>query len=429
MRRATASLVLVLGCSQVSLAADNFVISVSTPGNATVGFSTAEEAFDSLGQQKLSTFVPYTGVEVVLIGANLRGLSVAMAYPIVGNPRLDLLIPSLGIQRTFIGATRDDSLELLKEFFKSGDEASRIMRELVKVSPSDPLAGNPNSLQSRMVAGTFDRSFRSLVSKLRAVEDGGGQAAALELKSWNVAAAGASVPLPEGGPAAPARIPSMSAGLAVSSYKQAGVRGTTVSVPLSYAFPPDPARPFSVDGELQYTNTEGAKAYNVTLGGAYRISVSDRWFLIPSANYGITGSEDLASFGHIVSVSLTSAFRIYESPQFSLWMGNGVSYLRSLKSSFDDYSFDPELRNTAFVNGLVLSTPLPALGANTWIEYSFTDTRYTGTDLFNRRYDEIGVAVGRSSSSRSNPSYWKIGATYLNGTHSRGGAVNLHYSF
>jgi hypothetical protein len=200
-------------------------------------------------------------------------------------------------------------------------------------------------------------------------------------------------------------------------------------VPLSYAFPPDPTRPFALDGELQYTDTEGARTYNVTLGASYRIGISERWFLIPSANYGITGSEDLGSLGQIVSASITSAFRIYESPGYSLWMGNGISYLRTLKTSVSDYSFDPNLRNTVFVNGLVLSTPLPAMGANTWIEYSVSDTRYTGSDVFNRRYDEVGVAIARSSSSRTNPSYWRLGVNYLNGSHSKGGSVNFQYSF
>jgi hypothetical protein len=421
---------LVLGCSQASLAADNFTISATVGAqNAAVGFRTADEVFDFFGTQRLSNFVPYNGFEIVNANVGIRGLPVTIAYPVLSGSQLDLNIPSLGIQRTFNGATRDESFRLLKEFFKTGPELDRIMRELAKTSPVDPVAGNPNSLQSRMVAGTYDRSFRSLVSKLQAADERRRQAASVEETRWKIAAVGATVPLGEGRASTPAKTPSTTVGLTVGTYKQAGLRGTSVTVPLSYAFPPDPARPFSLDGELQYTDTEGAKTYNVAVGGAYRIEISERGFVIPSANYGITGSEDLGSVGQIVSASITSGFRIYQSPHFSLWMGNGISYLRTLKTSIQDYSFDPNLSNMAFVNGLVLSTPMPTLGANIWIEYSFSDTRYTGSDLFNRRYDEIGVAIGRSSGSRMNPSYWKIGASYLNGTHSKGGAVNLHYSF
>ena len=430
MRRAIACLTSLLACSQALLAADVFTVNaIVGTQTATVGFRSVDETFDFLGQQKLSSYLPYTGVEVVNTNTNFRGLPISVAYPLFSNPRLDLNIPSLGIQRTFIGANRDESLRLLREFFKSGDEVDRIMKELAKTSPVDPIAGNPSSLQSRMVSGTFDQSFRSFVSKLQSIENERRQTAAWEEKSWKVAAAGTTVPLAAGPPATPARTPSTTAGLMASTYKQAGLRATAVTIPLSYAFPPDPARPLSLDGELQYTDTEGAKTYNLMIGAAYRFGISDSWFLIPSANYGLTGSEDLGSVGQIFSGSITSAFRIYQNPQYSLWMGNSVSYLRTLKTSVSDYSFDPQLKNTAFVNGLVLSTPMQAFGANAWIEYSFTDTRYTGSDLYNHRYDELGVAVARSNSSRTNPSYWRIGASYLNGTHSKGGAVNLQYNF
>jgi hypothetical protein len=417
------------GLSHVSLAADVFTTTVVVnQQTASRGFDSAEAAFDALGQSRLSNFVPYTGVEIVNGLVDFRGLPLGISFPVFGGAQLQLNIPTLGISRTFFGETREESLDLLEDYFKNGDQLDRIMKELAKVSPVDPIAGNPNSLQSRMVAGTFERSFRSIVSKVTAM-DPRRRVAATQDSWWKVAAAGADVPLPERTGAVAARTPSVSVGLTGATYKQAGLRSNTVIVPLSYAFPPDPARPFSLDGELQYTDAEGAKQYSVTLGGSYRIGISDSWFLIPSANYGITGSDDLGSAGQMWSGSITSALRLYEGRGYTLWMGNGVSYTQSVKTSIEGYKFDPDLANVVFVNGLVLSTPMPGFGSNTWLEFSIADTRFTGSDLFNRRYDEIGVAIARSSSSRTNPSYWKISLNYLNGSRSEGGSVNLQYNF
>lgn len=110
-------------------------------------------------------------------------------------------------------------------------------------------------------------------------------------------------------------------------------------------------------------------------------------------------------------------------------MGNAVNYLRTLKSSVGSYSADPKLENIAFVNGLVLSTPLLSLGRNFWIEYSVADTRYTGSDLYNRRYDEVGVAIARSGSVSSKENYLRAGLSYLDAPHSRGVMFNFHYTF
>ena len=131
----------------------------------------------------------------------------------------------------------------------------------------------------------------------------------------------------------------------------------------------------------------------------------------------------------MVSASLTSAARIYQRFDTTIWMGNSVNFSRALKTSIGDYSFDSKLQNVAFVNGLVLSTPLTAAGRNFWVEYSVTDTRYTGSALYNRRYDEVGVAIVRSSGRLGNESYLRAGLSYLNGSQSKGVRLNLHYAF
>ena len=395
---------------------------------ASIGFKTAEQAFDSLRQPNLSALVPaYTGVQVATVAIDFRGLALRTEYPIFDNPTLILNIPSLGISRTFIGATREESRILLRDFFRNGDILGRIMKELAKTSPVDPVAGNPNSLQSRMVAQTYERGFRSLVTEFGAQTADSGKAAS-ERSRWLVAATGDIPGLGNGG-GGTAPTSSASVGLGVAGYRQAGLSSNGVSIPFDYSLATERGRSLSLEGDFQYTDTQGAQTYGLNVGAAYRFGVNDRWYLVPSANFGVTGSKDLGSLATMVSASLTSAARIYRHFDTTIWMGNSVNFSRALKTSIGDYSFDSKLQNVAFVNGLLLSTPLAAAGRNFWVEYSVTDTRYTGSELYNRRYDEVGVAIVRSSGRLGNESYLRAGLSYLNGSQSKGVRLNLHYAF
>jgi len=61
--------------------------------------------------------------------------------------------PEPGINESFSGGTRDISNDLFEDYIKqNGDD---ILRELLRVSAVDPLAGNPASVQSQMAAGDF----------------------------------------------------------------------------------------------------------------------------------------------------------------------------------------------------------------------------------------------------------------------------------
>lgn len=423
-----ASLALLLGwMPMICHGADPFNAEASVGASTVeVGYTTAEDAFDSLKGINLSDLLPYSGVEVVSTNIDFRGLELLAGYPVLSSPQLDLDIPTLGITRSFVGATRDESLEMLKDFFKNGDVLSRIMRELARVSPVDPIAGNPASLQSRMVFSVFDRSFRARVRMHAARTVGADARVALDGPRWTVAAAGES--LSGMGAADPgiAAVANAVAGVELSRYRQAGLTTVGVAVPLSYSFGAEPDRPWALDGSLFYSDTEGAKTYSVDVGIGYDHRVNDGWYLVPALHYGVTASEDLGSLGQMMSVALTSAALLHERGRTTLWMGNTINVLRSLNASIGDYSFDPELHNVAFVNGLVLATPLERLGSNYWIEYSVTDTRYTGSDLYDERYDELGIAIARSNTAGG---YLRAGVSYLDTTNSKGWRVSLQYAF
>jgi hypothetical protein len=419
--------ILLLDVSGIAVAADVFNISATVESlTNSAGFTTSEDTFDSLKESELNALVPtYTGTEVASADIDFRGLALSVAYPIASAPDLVLNIPSLGITRTFVGATREESRRMLRDFFKDGNVLGRIMRELSEVSPVDPLAGNPNSLQARMITGAFDRNFRRPVSRIEAAR---AAQVALRKEPLRFAANQPRDARTDASGANAMRSSSVDLGVTASAFRQEGLGTASIDVPFGYAFPPDPARPFSINADVQASDTEGAASYGADVGAAYRFDLNDRWFLAPSANYGVVASEDLGSLGTVVSAALTSAYLLYDG-SYSVWMGNAINYSRTLKTSIGDYSFDSKIENVVFVNGLLLSMPLLRLGPNYSIEYSLTDIRYTGTSLYNEYYDEIGLAIGRSWMSGGVENNLKFGVSYLTSENSHGVTLNLAYSF
>lgn len=415
-------------CCAAASAADVFRVT-ATVGTQTgsIGLSRVEDVFNELSDVTLSNLVPsYTGIEPATVEIQFRGLLMSAAFPFEEDPQLQLSIPSLGISQTFFGQTREESRQLLRDYFKNGVTLGQIMRELARVSPVDPLAGNPASLQSQMVAGSFARNFGSLAGELAARELG--RPVAFDERPVLVAAAGQEAGGVGLAPGERRARPPRNAGVDVARYTRGGIASTIVGVPLGVAFG-DAERSLLIDGTLQYTDTAGAKSYGVTATVSYRMRMADRWHLVPSASYGLTASEHLGSAGQIVSASLTSAFRLWQSARYSLWMGNAANALRALKTSVAGYSFDPDLSNVAITNGLMLSTTPSILSANSWVEYSFADTRYTGSDLYDKRYDEIGVALVRSLATGAGVTTLRFKLSALRTTHSKGIGAQFQATF
>ena len=258
-----------------------------------------------------------------------------------------------------------------------------------------------------MVAGRYQQDFTNLVLMLMAKAQGGQVDTPVQTR-----------------PAAHSTLQP-----AVSRYSSDGLSSTTVALPFSHAFDTSPSRPLALDGELQYLDAEGAVTYGGQLGLSYRQAMNERWYLVPGASFGMTGSRDLGTIGSIISASLTSAFRLVDAADFTLWMGNGVNWSSTLETSYGDYHSDPEIRNWAFTNGLVLSVMPGGLLRNQWVELSFTDSRYQGSNLYDERYDEIGIALVHARRSELAGAVMRLELSYLDATNSRGWAARFHISF
>ena len=150
-----------------SMGRDLFVSVITVDGeietSGTNSLKALGELFDDESLEALfgASYIP--GVSAVSALIDLRGVGGLMAYA-ANSSELVLAVPSAGFQRTFDGGNRDASEEELQAWLDgNGDQSTTgsqgalttLLQQFVAASPVDPVAGNPNSLQSRM----FDRDL------------------------------------------------------------------------------------------------------------------------------------------------------------------------------------------------------------------------------------------------------------------------------
>lgn len=403
-RPAAAALALVHALALAGLAAPAaagvFDLTATVNQTATTAtYTRAEDVIRTLTTAELQRLDPgYTGVEAASLTIDFRGLPLIARYPAANSTQLVFSVPSLAITQTFSGATRDESQAQLEDYLKKNIDGilNRMFRELAKVSPADPIAGNPNSLMSRLVAGSYDAGVFGFAGK----KD--------ETASNNLIGLGAQF----------------------GSYTQGGVRSNAWTIPLSYTMRADldPRRQFGIHLPISVIDMGGSTAYSVAPGLMLRMPVTDNWSLSPAIGVGIAGSADLASVGALATASLTSSY-VFSAGLTDVTIGNMVGWYQSLKVKQGDYSADPGLRNTVTRNGLAISRPAPVFGVSGSVEASFVNTHFFGSDLYIESTNEFGLAVGTNRSARSARSYFRAGASYLHSSKSKGYQLNVGYWF
>jgi hypothetical protein len=307
-------------------------------------------------------------------------------------------VPSLGITETFDGGTRDTSKDLFEDYLKeNGDD---ILRELLKVSAVDPLAGNPASVQSQMVATAF----------LAGVDP-----------AYDTLETGSSFGL----------------GARFGRYSMAGFDQDVFTLPLSYVYTFPNYDKLIVSLPITYISVEGADAYRGNLGVGYKKNINRRWAVTPGVGYGISGSTDLGSLGHIFSVSATSDLMLLADDRYQVSMGNMIGYFWTLPVRIGDYSVDYDLRNTITRNGLLLSIPWQKRiwGRDFSLDVYVTDTRFFGDALYSDNYQELGVTFGpMRSADKLEPNLssqpFGLGLKYVRGDGDIDGVeLNFGYRF
>lgn len=391
MRHAAAASLLLALAATAAQARDPFEVALDVAGQTgSRGFASIERAVDTIASTAtLQSLVPsYTEVSPATALVNLRGLGASVAFA-AGSSSLSFAVPQAGIAETFNGATRAESAELLRRWLEGrGNSAvNGILRAAVRDTGVDPVAGNPNSLTSRMVAADFDRALDAATG----VRVGAGF------------------------------------GARFASFTTGGLNSRNISLPLDYSWRLSDRDTLQLDAPLAYTDTEGAASYSGNLGLMWRRKVTPNWTLQPSLRIGAVGSRDLGSVAGAWSVALNSTLNLDLGNGLRLTVANGISHVSTIPVSIGRVSVDYDLSNTVFRNGLVLTRDLgfevmkrPIQGA-----VFAVDTRYTGTAVYTRAYQEFGVTF---MAGKVDPI--RLGLTYLTGDHGiRGFTVNTGVVF
>ncbi len=365
----------------------------------TIGFTTVSDLKNDL--QQIDT--QYNPASAVVIRAGYRGLPLILQSA-ANSPSVTLSIPLIGYTNTFAAqSSRDGNTTDLFNYLKSSgsDLINQIQKKLAEVSPIDPVAGNPSSMQSRMVSDDYDRNFTQFASNIKS-SDNTTQSNSL-----------------------------IGVGLSLGSMSAGGMTTSTSTLPLSYTVRNDldPRKQWTFYAPLSASNTEGAQSYTGNLGLAYRFPVNDEWALSPAFGYGITGSVDLGSAAAMMAASLTSQYTM-KMDGFDLAFGNMVGLYQTTALNAGDYSSNPNINNTVFRNGVLLSFPTNVMGSKMALETSFILTNYTGSALYSNQYEELGVTIGTNKSANASRSYVRAGATLLSGSNGVSGyRLNVGYWF
>jgi len=361
---------------------------------------------DTLDRDRLSSSFNYLESNQITANLDLRGLPISLKFN--ENSKILMLdIPSLNIRESFDGKDREASVRLLEDWFKNNKKgAEKIMKELARISPIDPIAGNPNSLMATMVEDDFRNGFQKVASQQKEIKSKDMIFVAPVFKSLDIE----------------------------------GKQSDNFVLPLGYTFDvgENPNEKITLSMPLSYVSVEGAKSYAVGLGVGYTYPLTKDWILTPNIKYGMVGSKNLGTLAQIASGALTSSYLIDIGDRYALSFGNMVGYYSTVKFYDADYAFNPHISNFVFRNAFMFSFPSDKIYKDTSIDLFFINTEYRGTDLFLESYNEIGLSFGLNkevmnrTAEEDNYEYedeLKLGLSYLTSSKANGFEINFGYSF
>ncbi len=342
-----------------------------------------------------SIFSNYTGKEAVSSTLNLRGLPIIIAYP-DGGSKLVFSIPSTGLNKTFQGRTREQSQALFLKYFSSTpDLLSEPSTHLIELSPIDLIAGNSNSLMSRGVS-------------LDAQTLWFGSDAAPDEQRFSV-----GINYTHMQSSATAQVRAMNS--------------DGITLPLAYAYNLGQANhELIVSAPLGYTDAEGSKSYDANLGLSYRYPVNSNWTLGATGSARFTGSNDLGTSAWIGSAAIGSSY-VWEGDGWHLTLGNMLGYYTAFSMHVDNSTFNPDIANTVFRNGLFysLDSQWEVSGDPLSWEIYLINTQYTGTKLFSNHQNEIGVSFGQQRAVHNSNIDFRGGVSYSKGENLESWQVNF----
>ena len=395
-----------MACSYIPPGTYALSATVSSGPCISTSANTVDAFFNTINTNGLQALTgTYTGTQDISIFARFNSLDITLGYNV--GPQLQLLIPGLGVFETFNGLTRDASEDQFEDYIKKSGILGRILSYQAANSPTSPITG-VGGLLPNAVASDFNQNFMD--------------------SATNIAApASAATAAVSGG----STTNLIGVALQYGSYSALDSRTKVTSIPLSYTIRNDidPRRQLTFSVPLTQVDVDGAKAYVVGFGVAYRVPMNDNWTLTPAGKISGVGSSDLATAAGMYTGSITSTY-IWDMNTYNIAMGNMLSYNRTAKIQSGEYSANPDITSTVLRNGVMLSQPANWNGQKLSVEYSLVDTRYLGgTKLYIDNTQEIGITVGTNKNAFSARSFIRGGLTYMRGKDTKGFTANIGYWF
>jgi len=408
---------LAVASASPALSKDNFSVTVRVGGTeGTTATATLDDfvdlAFQSEGLSDVNA--AYTDISPASVFLDFRGLDINIEYPDSG-PALILDIPDLDVRETFDASlVREDNEDALEDYLESDEDGtlSRILEYLVSETATDPVAGNPASLQGQMIAHSF------------ALGTGLGAGNSFDTPGDRDAGAGDQ-----------GRRSVYGLGARLGRYQVDGNDITTVELPFTFVRPlSDPRYAIVIDVPLTYSDTNDAESISAALGVGMRVPITTRWNLTPSVRAGVAGSVDLGSLATMYAANIASQYR-FGWGGTEVTIGNMLSYISTAgdSQSVDDYEINYDLQNTVSRNGIGFSGPLDykLFGLPTTWEFDIVNTQIFGDDVYIDNYTDIALSVG-SKASRNGLTWDSVrfGLTYTVGAKDFDALkVNFGYQF
>lgn len=378
----------------------------------TDSFTSVQDMIDNIDTDRIKENLSnYTDNSAAFLNLGFRGLPIYLEF-VENSTTLKLLIPSIGVERTFTGTDRDDTADLLEDWFKSdGDDAiTDLMQALIAKTPVDPVAGNPHSLMDNMV----DTMFNSASDPTDNIELNAELAGETDIRGNLITLA--------------ARFEKLT---------RDGYDSNKYTLPLAYTVRFDKSQNFlKIDLPLTMVDLEGSESYSTGLGFSLGLQINNNWRITPNISYGVSGSVDLGAVGQMGAGAVTSSYRFKKS-KYTFSIDNMVGYFKTFPVNIDEYSIDAEIENTSLKNGLSVNIPVGNYSVPTSLELFIKDTRHFGSELFIDQYNEIGLSYGYDKHAskqykgkmKSVFSSLRIGATYLTAKDADGFSINFGYVF
>lgn len=382
-------------------------------GTRTKTFSKIADSFDYMNTSNLQSAFSGTSFNAYTTNYTVSGLyrGLNAHFTTVGNT-ITMNIPAINYTKSFVGTSRDNAVNQIKDWFKKdgGSTLDALFKKYAELTPIDPIAGNPNSIQAKTVSIAFDRGFTKMASQV----------------------AGSDAPKSKDGDAINANQinTAIKYNMSFGDYKS-----SSFTLPLGYTwrFSDDVRHQISLDIPISYSEVEKGQIIGLGLGLGYSHPLADSWVLSAGVDYGATGTVDLGSAGHILTSNITSLLTYPISSSMKIHMGNMAGYSTTLPVSVAEYSSDPKIESFILRNGLLFYLKTPIIMDNTGFELFVIDTRYMGAKLFNNNYQEIGLSFGFDRASyegrRRSDKSLRIGVTAQIAKDNNGLMANFGYSF